>query len=115
MNKSTFVGALAVLVAISPLGRAQGNQNGRNAPGDFTIERVLTLSSVSAPTPPSFPAPVLAALQKGALELHQIFVYNSATRTLEQFAIVVPGNSPLPFPSPGSAPVGDHYILQIDS
>jgi hypothetical protein len=115
MNKSTFVGALAVLVAISPFGRAQVNQKGGNAPGDFTIERVLTISSVSAPTAPNFPPPVLAAFQKGTIEIHQIFVYNSAQRTLEQSALVVPGNSPLPFPSPGSAPVGDHYIIQVDS
>ena len=115
MNKCTFVAALAALVAISPFGRAQVNQNGGSAPGDFTMERVLTLSSASAPTPPNFPPPVLAALQSGALELHQIFVYNSAQRTLEQSALVVPGGSPLPLPSPGSATVGDHYIVQVDS
>jgi hypothetical protein len=114
MNKLTIVGALAVLVSISPLGRAQV-QNGDNAIGNFTIERVLTPSGVTAPTAPALPPPVLAGFLNGSLEIHQVFAYNSAQRTLEQTAFVVPGKSPLPFPSPGSVPLADHYIIQVDS
>ncbi len=114
MNKFTFVGALAALLSISPLGRAQV-QNSDNAIGDFTLERVLTLSSVTSPTPPTFPPPVLAGLQNGTIEVHQTFVYNSAQRTIEETILVVPAKSPLPFPSPGTAPIGDHYIIHVDS
>ncbi len=114
MNRFTFVGALAVLVATSPLGRGQV-QNGDNAIGDFTIERVLTPSGVTAPTAPNLPPPVLAGFLNGSLEIRQVFAYNSAQRTLEQTAFVVPGKSPLPFPSPGSVPIADHYILRVDT
>ncbi len=48
MNKFSFIGALAVLVSISPLGRAQ-IQNGDNAIGDFTIERILTPAVLQLP------------------------------------------------------------------
>jgi hypothetical protein len=84
------------------------------AVGDFTIERVLTLASIVAPTAPNFPPPVLAGLQAGAIEIHQVFAYNSAKGTVEQTAFVVPGKSPVPFPNPGSAPLADHYIVQVD-
>ena len=114
MNKFTFVGALAIVVATSPLGRAQV-QNGDNAIGDFTIERILTPSGVTAPAAPALPPPVLAGFLNGSLEIRQVFAYNSAQRTLEQTAFVVPGKSPLPFPSPGSVPIADHYILHIDT
>jgi hypothetical protein len=57
----------------------------------------------------------LAAFQNGTLEAHQLFIYNSAQRTIEQFALIVPGKSPLPFPNPASATVGDHYIVHVDS
>ncbi len=112
MNKYTLVGALAALAAITPLAFAQDNQN---AIGDFTMERVLTPSGVTAPTAPALPPPVLAGFLNGSLEIRQVFAYNSAQRTLEQTAFVVPGKSPLPFPSPGSVPIADHYILHVDS
>ena len=115
MKHFTFVGALAAVVAISPLGRAQDNQNGGTAPGDFTIERILTPAGVTAPTAPNLPPPVLAGFVNGSLEIRQVFTYNSAQRTLEQTAFVVPGKSPLPFPSPGSVPIADHYIIKVDT
>ncbi len=111
MKVHKFVGVLAVAVAINSIARAQNS----GAPGDFTIERVLGISSIIAPTAPNLPPPVLAGLQNGTLEVHQVFVYNSAQRTLEQTAFVVPGKSPLPFPSPGNAPLADHYIIRVDS
>ncbi len=114
MNKFAFVGALAALVSISPLGRAQV-QSGDNAIGDFIIERILTPSGVTAPTAPALPPPVLAGFLNGSLEIRQVFAYNSAQRTIEQTAFVVPGKSPLPFPSPGSVPIADHYIVRVDS
>jgi hypothetical protein len=83
--------------------------------GDFTIERVLTLASIVAPTAPNFPPPVLAGLQAGAIEIHQVFAYSSAKGTVEQTAFVVPGNSPVPFPNPSAAPLADHYIVQVDA
>ena len=49
------------------------------------------------------------------IELHQRFTYNSAQRTVEQLAFIVPANSPVPFPDPSGAPVGDHYLIQVDS
>jgi hypothetical protein len=107
MKLLRFLNTAALLAAFGAAGQAQV--------GDFTIERVLTLKSISSPTAPSFPATVLAALESGALEVHQQFIYKSATRMLEQNAFVVPGGSPVPFPSPASAPVADHYIMRVDS
>ena len=115
MKNLMFVGALAAVTAISPFGRAQDNQNGGSAPGDFTIERILSPAGVTAPTAPNLPPPVLAGFVNGSLEIRQVFAYHSAQRTLEQTAFVVPGKSPLPFPSPGSVPIADHYIIQVDS
>lgn len=107
-----LAGAAAVLVTFSSGIQAQ---TGANTVGDFTMERVLTLASVTSPTAPTLPPAVLAGLQSGALEIHQVFVYNSGQRTLEQTAFVVPGGSPLPFPNAGAAPLADHYIIQADS
>jgi hypothetical protein len=108
-------GAVAAMIAVSSSAQAQTASTAGNTVGDFTIERVLTLAGIIAPVVPNIPAPLLAGLQSGALEIHQVFAYNSAQRTLEQTAFVVPGNSPLPFPSPGAATLADHYIIQIDS
>lgn len=79
------------------------------------FERILPLTAVIAPTPPSLPDAVLAGIQAGAIEIHQRFIYNSAQRTLEQLAFVVPANSPVPFPNPSAAPVADHYMIQVES
>ncbi len=100
-----------LLTALAPLHA----QNGANAPGDFMVERILLLSSIISPTPPSFPDPVLAGLQAGVIEIHQRFIYNSAQRTMEQLAFVVPANSPVPFPDPSAAPVADHYLVQVEN
>ena len=104
-----------VAAAILGSGCALHAQTAGSTVGDFTIERVLTLASIIAPTAPNFPPPVLAGLQAGAIEIHQVFAYNSAKGTVEQTAFVVPGKSPVPFPSPGNAPVADHYIVQVDA
>ena len=111
MKKILTIGLLAF---VSP-GVALRAQNTEHGVGDFMVERVLTLTSVVAPTPPSFPDAVLAGLQNGVIEIHQRFTYNSAQRLLDQLAFVVPANSPVPFPDPSSAPVGDHYIIQVES
>ena len=111
MSKLIAGSIVALMATLAPL-RAQ---NGANAPGDFLAERILTLSSIIAPTPPSFPDAVLAGLKAGAIEIHQRFTYNSAQRTLEQLAFVLPANSPVPFPDPSSAPVADHYLIQVEN
>ena len=115
MKQLTLTSATLAAFAIGIPLSAQMPGPGMNGVGDFFIERVLTLNSIVSPNAPTFPAPVLAGIQSGALEIHQQFTYNSAQRTLEQLAFVVPGKSPLPFPSPASAPVADHYILQVDT
>ena len=112
MKCISIIRTAPVLAALSMTGFAQNSDV--NPTGDFTIERVLTLNSVISPLAPNFPPPVLAGLQDGSLEVHQFFIYKSAQRTVEQLAIVVPGKSPVPFPSPASAPVADHYIIQVD-
>ena len=99
---------VTLLAAFAPL-RAQ------NAPGDFVVERLLPLSAVIAPTPPTLPDAVLAGIQAGVIEIHQRFTYNSAQHTLDQLAFVVPTKSPLPFPDAGAAPLADHYLIQIES
>ena len=78
-------------------------------------ERIITLQYVDSPAPPNLPASVIAGIQNGVIELHQRFTYDSAQRTIEQLAFIVPANSPVPFPDPSGAPVGDHYIIQVDS
>jgi hypothetical protein len=109
MSKQLITGSIVTLLAaLAPL-------YAQNGPGDFMAERVLTLSSAVAPNPPNFPDAVLTALQNGVIELHQRFTYNSAQRTIEQLAFVVPANTPVPVPDPSGAPVGDHYIIQVDS
>jgi hypothetical protein len=105
------VRVVAFLAALAPLYA----QNSSNGPGDFMAERVLTLPYVVAPVAPNLPDAVLAGIQNGVIELHQRFTYNSAQRTVEQLAFIVPANSPVPFPDPSGAPVGDHYIIQVDS
>jgi hypothetical protein len=62
---------LSLLYTAAVFASALSAQNGPSAVGDFTMERVITLASASAPNQPSFPAPVLAALQAGQIELHQ--------------------------------------------
>ena len=109
--KKFFAGAGMALLAIGSL-HAQTSGNGV---GDFTLERVLALSGVISPYAPNLPDAVLAGIQSGALEIHQLCTYNSAQRTLDELAFVVPGKSPLPFPNPSAAPVADHYVVQIDS
>ena len=79
------------------------------------VERVLPLTSIIAPTPPSFPDAVLAGVKAGAIEFHQRFIYNSAQGTLEQFALVVPANSPVPFPDLSTAVVADHYFVNVEN
>jgi hypothetical protein len=93
----------------------QAQQSPGNALGDFTMERVLTLSGITSTAPPNLPMVILNALASGAIEVHQVFTYNSAQRTLEQTSYVLPGRSAVPNPNLGSAPVNDHYIIQIDS
>jgi hypothetical protein len=109
--KKCIAGAGMALLAISALHA----QNSGNGVGDFTLERVLALSGVISPYTPNLPDAVLAGIQSGALEIHQLFTYNSAQRTLDQIAFVVPGKSPLPFPNPSAATVADHYVVQIES
>jgi hypothetical protein len=103
-----FVTLLAALAQLDA-------QNNAGAPGDFMAERIITLPYVVAPVAPNLPDAVLAGLKSGAIELHQRFTYNSAQRTVEELAFIVPANSPVPFPDPSGAPVGDHYIIQVDS
>jgi hypothetical protein len=109
--KKFFAGAGMALLAIGSL-HAQTSGNGV---GDFTLERVLALSGVISPYAPNLPDAVLAGIQSGALEIHQLCTYNSAQRTLDELAFVVPGKSPLPFPNPSAAPVADHYVIQVES
>jgi len=104
---------LAVWSAIAVPMHAQPSQS--NALGDFTMERVLTLSGVTAPAPPNLPQIILNSLAADAIEVHQVFVYNSAQRILEQTSYVLPGRSPIPSPGISGAPVNDHYIIQVDS
>src|ERR1035441_4050646 len=79
MSRLNIAGSIATLLAVlAPLHA----QNGANAPGDFMFERILPLTAVIAPTPPSLPDAVLAGIQAGAIEIHQRFIYNSAQRTL---------------------------------
>jgi hypothetical protein len=111
---STFTIPNSILIAVTLLLPLQA-QTAPTTPGDFMIERVLTLAAAFAPTAPNFPAPVLAGLQNGVIEIHQRFTYTSAQHTLEQLAFVLPANSPVPFPNPGAAPVADHYTIQVDS
>ena len=91
-----------------------GAQNGGNGPGDFVVERVLTLTSILSSTAPGFPESILTGLTSGAIEIHQRFTYDSARQTLDQLAFVVPGRSPVPFANPGGAPVADHYVVQVE-
>ena len=109
MSKLTVASAVLGLVV------RLNAQNSPSGPGDFMAERIITLAYVNAPTQPNLPASVIAGIQNGVIELHQRFTYNSAQRTLEQLAFIVPANSPVPFPDPSGAPVGDHYIIQVDS
>jgi hypothetical protein len=112
MSKLHTAGSIVTLLAaLAPLHA----QSSANAPGDFLVERVLTLDHVFAPVPPNLPDAVLAGIKAGVIEFHQRFIYNSAQRTLEQFNYVVPANSPVPLPDPSKAPVGDHYLVQIES
>jgi hypothetical protein len=112
MSKLNIAGSIVTLLAaLAPLHA----QNSTSGPGDFMLERILPLSGVVAPTAPNLPDAVLAGIQAGAIEIHQRLTYNSARGTLEQLAFVVPGNSPVPFPNPGAAPMADHYIVQIES
>lgn len=90
-------------------------QTGVDGPGDFMVERILTLNSIVSPTPPSFPDAVLNGLKNGVIEIHQRFTYDSSKRLLEQLAFVVPANSPVPFPDASAAPVADHYFVQVDN
>jgi hypothetical protein len=94
---------------------AQAQQSSAPAIGDFTIERVLALSGVSAPTAPNIPPDVLNAIQAGALDIHQVLVYSSAQRTIDQGSYIVPGGSPAPYPNLSSAALVDHYVIQVDS
>ena len=112
MSKLNIAGSIAALLAVlAPLHA----QSGSTSPGDFMFERVLPLSGVIAPTPPSLPDAVLAGIKAGAIEIHQRFIYNSAQRTLEQLAFVLPANSTVPFPDPSAAPVADHYMIDVES
>ena len=113
MSKLTII-TTAVITLLAPLAPLRA-QNTSSGPGDFMAERIITLPYVVSPGPPNLPASVLAGLQNGVIELHQRFTYNSAQRTIEQLAFIVPANSPVPFPDPSGAPVGDHYIIQVDS
>jgi hypothetical protein len=70
MNKLRSLTLAAISAALTfPV---QAQQGSANSLGDFTTERVLTLSSVSAPAAPNVPDQVLSALQSGALEMHQV-------------------------------------------
>ena len=112
MSKLNITGLIVTLLTVlAPLHA----QSSANSPGDFMVERVLPLTSILAPTAPSFPDAVLAGLKAGAIEFHQRFIYNSAQGTLEQFALVVPANSPVPFPDLSTALVADHYFVNVES
>ena len=111
MKPIVLLNVVAAVIGVHALNA----QTAGNAVGDFTIERVLTIASITAPTAPNFPPPVLAGLQAGAIEVHQIFAYSSAKGIVEQTAFVVPGNSPVPFPNPSGAPLADHYFFQVDA
>lgn len=112
--KNPKILTLAVLsAALSHSMLAQQGQT--NSLGDFTMERIILLSGVSAPTPPNLPGQVLDALQSGALEMHQVFVYSSAQRIIDQTNYILPGGSPLPSTDLSKAIVGDHYKIQVDS
>lgn len=112
MKSNVLLTVGATVLAIGPALHAQ---TAGSAVGDFTIERVLTIASIVSPTAPNFPPPVLAGLQAGAIEIHQVFAYSSAKGIVEQTAFVVPGNSSVPFPNPSAAPVADHYFVQVDA
>src|ERR1035438_2954570 len=85
MSKLHTAGSIVTLLAaLAPLHA----QSSANAPGDFLVERVLTLDHVFAPVPPNLPDAVLASIKAGVIEFHQRFIYNSAQSTLEQFNYV---------------------------
>jgi hypothetical protein len=111
MNKLQLITLAAVSAALTFPIQAQQS----DALGDFTMERVLVLSQITAPTQPNLPDVILNSLASGAIELHQVFTYNSAQRTLEQWAYIMPGKSPVPSPTFANVPVGDHYIIQVDN
>lgn len=69
---------LNVAAVVLRSGGALYAQTAGSTVGDFTIERVLTIPSIISPTAPNFPPPVLAGLQAGAIEVHQVFAYLSA-------------------------------------
>lgn len=113
MNKTQLFTLAALSATLAyPI---QAQQTPANTLGDFTMERVLTLSGITSTVPPNLPQVILNALASDAIEVHQVFTYNSAQRTLEQTSYVLPGHSAVPNPNLGSAPVNDHYIIQIDS
>ncbi len=105
---------MTVLLLAGTLTAPLRAQSGGNGPGDFMVERSLTPPGVLSPTAPNLPESVLAGWTSGAIEIRQRFTYDSARQTLDQLAFVVPGKSPLPFANPGSAPVADHYVIQVD-
>ena len=112
MSKPAFASSVVTLLTVlTPLHA----QSSANSPGDFMVERLLPLTAVVAPTAPNLPDAVLAGIKAGAIEIHQRFTYNSAQRTLEQLAFVLPANSSVPFPDPSGAPVADHYMIDVES
>jgi len=59
MSKLNIAGSIVTLLAaIAPIHA----QNSANGPGDFMLERILPLSGVVAPAPPSLPDAVLAGI-----------------------------------------------------
>src|SRR5689334_10082074 len=60
----------------------------------LNLERVIPLANVLTTFTPTAPASVLAAIAGGALEIHELMIFNAQLGTLTSTAFLVPAGSP---------------------
>jgi hypothetical protein len=65
----------------------------------LNIERVIPLADALTTVTPNADAATLAALAGGALEIHELLVYNTQTSTLTSTVFLLPAGSPTPSPA----------------
>ena len=65
----------------------------------LNIERVIPLADVLTTITPNADAATLAALAGGALEIHELLVYNTQTSTMTSTVFLLPAGSPTPSPA----------------
>src|SRR5579884_250400 len=65
----------------------------------FQAERLVSLSNILTTMTPNAPANTLAALSGGALEIHEIIVYNPQQGTLTDTDMALKAGSPIPTPT----------------